>query len=255
MLTRDIAICIRVLDYSETSQIVTLFSRERGKIKAIAKGSKRAKSAFDGAIEVFSYGKIVFAEPKKEKLAILTEFEQQQAFMPVGDNLFALHCCLFGTELLSKLTNDYDPHPELFDSFLQFLKNTNEQQAARTQNRDTIALLILFELALLKEVGLQPILNYCVNCKTKFENRAPGTELYFSSSANGIVCRDCEVSFPDKIRLSRNGAGCLTNLKMLAETNKKTLSEVEKVLVRHLTEILGRPPKMAKHIFENLKDQ
>jgi len=263
MLTSDIAICIRAIDYSETSQIVTLFTRANGKIRAIAKGSKRAKSAFDGAIEVFSYGKIVFAEPKKEKLATLTEFEQRPAFTPAGENLFALNCCLLGTELLSKLTNDYDPHPELFDSFLQFLKNTNEGQqrdegrGTRDEGRCILSFLILFQLSLLKEVGMQPILNYCVNCKTKIENRASriGNQIYFSSSANGLVCRDCEASFPDKIRLSRNGSGCLTNLKMLAETNKKTLSEVEKVLVRHFTETLGRPPKMAKHIFENLKDQ
>lgn len=252
MLTTDIAICIRAIDYSETSQIVTLFTRANGKIRAIAKGSKRAKSAFDGAIEIFSYGKIVFADPKKEKLATLTEFEQAQAFTPAGDNLFALNCCLFATELLSNLTNDYDPHPELFDSFLQFLKNTNQQQARGTEHRDTLALLILFELALLKEVGLQPILNNCVNCKTTFENRVSRIEnqVYFSSSANGLVCRDCEASFPDKIRLTKNAGRCLTNLKMLAESNEKTLNEVEKVLMHHFTNTLGRPPKMAKHILE-----
>lgn len=261
MLTSDIAICIRAIDYSETSQIVTLLTRANGKIRAIAKGSKRAKSAFDGAIEVFSYGKIVFAESKKEKLATLTEFEQQQAFTPAGENLFALNCCLLGTELLSNLTNDYDPHPELFDSFLQFLKNINDGQqrdegrGMRDEGRCILSFLILFQLSLLKEVGLQPILNYCVNCKTKFEERGKRIDLYFSSSANGLVCRDCEASFPDKIRLSRNGAGCLTNLKILAETNKKTLSEVEKVLLRHFTEILGRLPKMAKHILGNLKVQ
>ncbi len=255
MLTSDIAICIRAIDYSETSQIVTLFTRSSGKIRAIAKGSKRAKSAFDGAIEVFSYGKIVFVDSKKEKLATLTEFEQQPAFTPAGDDLFALNCCLLGTELLSNLTNDYDPHPGLFDSFLQFLKNTNEQQVKGMDKRATLALLILFQLALLKEAGLQPILNYCVNCKTKFENRVPDIrhpveriDLYFSSSANGLVCKDCEVSFPDKIRLSKNAARCLTNLKMLAETNKKTLNEVENVLVHHFTEVLGRAPKMAKHV-------
>ncbi|MHC4641211.1 MAG: DNA repair protein RecO [Planctomycetota bacterium] len=252
MLTRDFAICVRALDYSETSQIVTFFTRVNGKIRAIAKGSKRPKSAFDGAIEVFSYGQIVFAASKKEKLATLTEFEQQPAFMPVRDNLFALNCCLFGTELLSNLTNDYDPHPGLFDSFLEFLKNTNELQAAPIENRDTLVLLILFQLALLKEVGLQPILNYCVNCKTKFENRVPRIDhqVYFSSSANGLVCRDCEASFPDKIRLSKNAAGCLTNLKTLAEANPKTLKEVEKVLIHHFTEMLHRPPKMAKHVLQ-----
>jgi len=260
MLTKDFAICIRALDYSETSQIVTLFTRARGKIKAIAKGSKRPKSAFDGALEVFSYGKIVFADSKKEKLATLTEFEQQPGFTHLSDNLFVFNCCLLATELLSNLTNDYDPHTELFDSFLQFLQDTNEGRGTkdegrgtRDDGRGTLALLILFQLALLKEVGLQPILSHCVNCKTQYEIRGTRdetnwSEVYFSSSANGLICRDCEVSFPDRIRLPKDAAGCLTNLKMLAESNEKTLNEVEKILVHHFTHTLGRPPKMAKHI-------
>lgn len=259
MLTSDIAICIRAVDFSETSQIVTLFTRANGKIQAIAKGSKRAKSAFDGAIEVFSYGKIVFADTKKEKLATLTEFEPTPAFTLAGDNLFALNCCLFATELLNSLTDDNDPHPELFDSFLQFLKNTNEERRTkderrgpRDERRETLALLILFQLSLLKEAGLMPILNYCVNCKTKFENQASGfgNQLYFSSLANGLICKDCEASFPDKIRLSVNASRCLTNFKMLAESNKKSLNEIEKLLVHHFTGILGRPPKMARHILK-----
>jgi len=246
MLTKDLAICIRALDYSETSQIVTLFIRATGKIKAIAKGSKRPKSAFDGPIEIFSCGKIVFSDSTKEKLATLTEFEQQPGFTHQSDNLFAFNCCLLGTELLSSLTNDYDPHPQLFDSFLQFLQNTNETRDALHASRDTLALLILFQLALLKEVGLQPILNACINCKNNFST--DWSEVYFSSLANGLICRDCEASFPDKIRLKKNAAGCLANLKRIAESNEKTLKEVEKILIHHFTNTLGRPPKMAKHI-------
>jgi DNA repair protein RecO (recombination protein O) len=253
MLTKDFAICIRASDFSETSQIVTFFTRATGKIKAIAKGSKRQKSAFDGAIEVFSHGKIVFADSTKEKLATLTEFEQQPGLTHLSENIFAINCCLLASELLSNLTNDYDPHIELFDSFLQFLQNTNEQQATRIENRETLVLLILFQLALLKEVGLQPILSYCVNCKMKHESRETRNEVYFSSSANGLVCRDCEGSFPDRIRLRKDCAGCLTNLKMLAESNETTLNEVEKILIHHFTHTLGRPPKMAKYILENQK--
>jgi len=253
MLTKDVAICIRAADFSETSQIVTLFTRANGKIKAIAKGSKRQKSAFDGAIEVFSYGKIVFADSSKEKLATLTEFEQQPGLTHLSENLFAFNCCLLATELLSNLTNDYDPHPELFDSFLQFLQDTNEGRWTKDERRCILSFLILFQLSLLKEVGLQPILSYCVNCKTKLENRASSIEhqVYFSSSANGLVCRDCEGNFPDRIRLRTDGAGCLSNLKMLAESNEKTLNEVEKILIHHFTHTLGRPPKMAKYILEN----
>ena len=243
MLTKDTAICIRAVDYSETSQIITFFTRANGKISAIAKGSKRPKSAFDGPVEVFAYGKIVFSDSAKEKLAVLTEFQQQPALTSLADNLFTLHCASFAVELVNHLTDEYDPHPQLFDAFLQFLKNTQE---ASHETRDTISLLILFQLALLREVGLQPILNYCVNCKTRYE--ANWQQCYFSHSANSLICRDCEASFPDRISLTAAAADALSNLKQLADADEKTLNEVERLLINHFTEILHKPPRMAKYI-------
>ena len=251
MLTKDLAICIRAIDYSETSQIVSFFTRATGKIDAIAKGSKRPKSPFDGPIEVLSHGNIVFIDSTGEKLAILTEFQQQPTLINLRNNLFVLYVCLFAAELLNNLTHDYDPHPELFDSFLEFLHNTNEQHSTNDEQRDILALLILFQLTLLKEIGLQPILSHCVNCKTSHESRAAGHEIYFSSSANGLICRDCESSFPDKIRLTKEASACLTAFKQIPESAEKTLKEIEKVLINHLTGLLGRTPKMAKHILRN----
>lgn len=251
MLTKDLAICIRAVDYSETSQIVTFFTRDTGKISAIAKGSKRPKSTFDGPIEILSHGRIVFADSNKEKLATLTEFQQQPTLLKLRHNLFAFYCCLFAAELLNGLTHDYDPHPELFENFLRFLQNANEQQDARDERRGVFALLILFQLSLLKEIGLQPILSQCVNCKTKYEMRDTRSEVYFSSSANGLICRDCESSFPDKIRLTKETSACLASLKQIPESSEKTLKEIEKVLINHLTKLLSRKPKMAKHILGN----
>ncbi|MHC4622772.1 MAG: DNA repair protein RecO [Planctomycetota bacterium] len=250
MLAKDEAICIRALDYSETSQIVTFFARATGKISAIAKGSKRPKSAFDGPIEVFSYGKVVFSDSTREKLATLTEFEQQPAFARLPKDFSALNCCLFAAELLNNLTDDYDPHPELFDAFLHFLQNTNEIRDTLHASRDTLAMLIVFQLTLLKEVGLKPILNACANCKTRFNTPDAGQEVYFSSSVNGLICRDCEPAFPDKIKLTRNAARCLAGLKLIAGADKRTLNEIQNVLVCHFTELLHRPPKMAKYILE-----
>jgi len=256
MLTKDTAICIRTTDFSETSQILTLFTRAAGKISVIAKGSKRPKSAFDGPVEVFSYGRIVFSDSTKEKLATLTEFEQQPGFADLANNLFALNCCLFGAELVNSLTNEYDPHPELFDGFLRFLQDANEIRDTLHASRDTLAMLILFQLTLLREIGLMPILNACANCKTRYEQRLPraesrgatSDEFYFSSSANGLICGDCEASFPDKIELTKNAANCLANTKLIAETNEKTLNEIEKILIHHFTELLHKPPKMAKYV-------
>jgi len=251
MLTKDTAICIRAIDYSETSQILTFFTRDTGKIGAIAKGSKRPKSSFGGPFEIFSYGKIVFAESNKDKLSTLTEFESSfggAGFSTLSANLFKLNCCLFGAELLNKLTHDYDPHPQLFEDFLQFLQNAGQG----TNNSDTLILLILFQLSLLKETGLQPVLNHCVNCKTNHDKRDTRHEIYFSSSINGLICRDCEAAFPDKIRLSNSAANCLSNLKLLAGVKENTLKEIEKLLTYHLTETLGHKPKMAKYILSTL---
>ena len=251
MLTKDMAICIRAVDFSETSQVITLFTRANGKVSAIAKGSKRPRSAFDGPIEILSFGKIVFSNSTKEKLATLTEFQSAHGgpgLTNLPRDLFTLNCGLFAAELVNHLTNDYDPHPELFDSFLQFLKGANEQQATSDGRRDMLGLLIVFQLTLLKEVGLRPILNACGNCKTNFDEDWP--ESYFSSSANGLVCRDCEPSFPDKIRLAKSAAACLANLKQIAESQEETLNEIERLLVSHFTELLGHQPKMAKHILQ-----
>src|SRR5210317_1801414 len=100
MLTTDQAICLRTVTYSETSQIVTLFGRTYGKISAIAKGSRRAKSSFDGPLEIFSFGDIVYSPGKSESLCTLTEFQQSPVFLPLRRNLFALNCGFFSAELM-----------------------------------------------------------------------------------------------------------------------------------------------------------
>jgi DNA repair protein RecO (recombination protein O) len=249
MLTKDTAICIRAVDYSETSQIITFFTRANGKISAIAKGSKRPKSAFDGPLEVFSYGKIVFSDTAREKLAILTEFHQQPALTSLSSNLFTLHCVSLAAELVNNLTDEYDPHPQLFDAFLQFLKNSNDIQDTPQASRDNLILLILFQLTMLNEIGLRPVLSFCANCKNKFHNDWPHT--YFSHSVNGLICRDCEASFPDRLSLSGAAAEALSNLKLLPDADKKILNELERLLINHFTEILHRPPKMSKYILKN----
>jgi DNA repair protein RecO (recombination protein O) len=245
MLKKDLAICIRTVDYSETSQILTLFTREAGKLSAIAKGSKRAKSAFDGPVELFAHGRIVYAGSGRQKLATLTEFQQQIPFSFLTRNLFALHCASLAAELINSMTDDCDPHPELFDALIEFLENTDHVQ---NDSRDMLALLILFQLTLLKEAGLMPILSHCANCKTRYAEHGTQHQFYFSSSANGLICRDCEPAFPDKIPVTKAAAAVLYNLKTLSQAEDAVLKEIEKILISHFTNTLGKQPRMAKHI-------
>jgi DNA repair protein RecO (recombination protein O) len=245
MLTKDQAICIRAIDYSETSQVVTLFARQAGKVRAIAKGSKRPKSAFDGPLEVLSFGAIVFSGSQEDKLATLTEFQPQPVQGQLRRNLQALHSALFASELLNALTDEYDPHPGLFDQFRQFLQDLEDGKVG-SERRDILVRLILLQLVLLHEVGLRPILNACANCKRPFG--PDWREGYFSLSAHGLVCRDCEMSFPDKVRLSPKAAGSLNDVQRLAAADERTLDEIERLLIRYFTHLLGHPPKTAKHV-------
>jgi DNA repair protein RecO (recombination protein O) len=247
MLTKDRAVCIRAVDYSETSQIVTFFARLAGKISAIAKGSKRPKSSFDGPIEVLSYGDIVFTGADKDKLSTLTEYQQHPMRGGLRRNLFALDSVLFAAELLNRLTHDYDPHLVLFDQFVQFIQDLDEDVAAGPR-RDILLRLVLFQLALLREVGLRPNFKTCANCRRSFST--DWRESYFSSSANGLVCRDCEMSFPERVQLSGPAARVLVNLRQIAQTPENVLDEIEGVLIHHFTETLGNRPRMAAHVLK-----
>jgi DNA repair protein RecO (recombination protein O) len=245
MLTKDRAVCIRTADYSETSQVVTLFARLSGKIRAIAKGSKRPKSAFDGPIEVLSFGDAVFSESHQDKLSTLTEFQPQPLRGGLRRNLFALHNALFAAELLDALTDDSDPHLVLFDHFVQFVQDLDNEELTG-ERRDVTARLILLQLVLLREVGLSPVLKACANCKRPVS--AQWRETYFSSAAHGLVCQDCEMSFPDRVRISAKAAQCLADLRRIAEADEATLDQIEGVLIRHFTEIVGHRLKTAQYV-------
>ncbi len=244
MLTRDQAICLRTVDYSETSQVVTLFTKDSGKIAAIAKGAKRPRSPFQGPIEVFSFGDIVYAPSRTGKLATLTEFEQKPVFRPLRTKLSALNCALFTAELLDVFMREADTHSDLFDSFYQFLCDVQQTE----DDFSALSLLVLFQLTLLNDIGTRPVLARCANCNTAFDERWP--EAYFSSTANGLICFDCEQTFVDKIRLTKNAARCLNELKLIKSASQPTMDEIEKVLIYHFTALMHHPPKMAKHFLK-----
>jgi DNA repair protein RecO (recombination protein O) len=242
MLKKDEAVCIRTVDYSETSQVLTFFCSNAGKISAIAKGSRRAKSPFGGPIEVFSHGQIVYVDHAEGKLSTLTEFERRGDFTSLRRRLDMLNSALFGAELVNSLTTDRDPHPEVYEAFVRFIGDLESV----TSREDSLRLLIVFQLGLLGRLGMGLVLEGCANCKDGFGTAWP--QVFFSSEAHGLVCMNCEGSFADRIKLSNPAGECLSNLKLLAPASQKVLAEVEKTIIYHFTAVLHHPPRMAKYI-------
>ena len=241
MSIKDTAVCIRTVDYSDTSQIVTLFTADNGKLSAIAKGSRRKKTSFDGPIELFSYGDIIFVPSLSGKLATLAEFHQKPVFMLLRRNLYSLNCAMFAAELIASFTEEHDPHKQLFDSFVNFI---DDIQNAGSEEK-SLALLILFQLTLLNDIGTKPVLNRCTNCLTTFTDQ--WHRVYFTSSANGFICADCDQAYTDKQTLTMQAASVLSDIRKIEDADPTTLKLIEKVFVYHFTELLHRPPKMAKY--------
>jgi len=244
MLIKDQAICIRAHDYSETSQVVTFFARDHGKVAAMAKGAKRPRSPLGGPIEMFSYGQLVLADNPNARLATLTEFLPRfDVVRGLSGKVSAYHASLLATELLDKLTQDRDPHPGLHDGFLRFLQEVPAHPAV-------LPSLIGFQWVLLKEVGLQLVLDACVNCRAPYTKTWPAC--YFSSTANGLVCRDCEGAFADRLSLAPHTAQALTQMDRLKIMDRPALQATERLLIGHFTHLLHHRPKAAEYVIKAL---
>jgi DNA repair protein RecO (recombination protein O) len=261
MQIKDTAICLRAVNYSETSQVVTLLTRDSGKVGAMAKGSRRAKSSFDGAIEIFSFGDVIFTiKDSGGQLAMLTEFNQQPRFRMLSQNLNALNAALFAVELTEKFLEDHDPHPPLFDKLTKFLETVQETK----EPPQILAWLILYQIRLLEETGVAPMLDACVNCGAELKalplqrgstaQRGGGyarkqdiSKSYFSSRENGLLCSNCEMAFPEKRAIDSRLIQILNTPAKLPKTDLKQLKQIEQLLIYHFTELLHKPPKMAKY--------
>ncbi|MDB5328527.1 MAG: recO [Phycisphaerales bacterium] len=118
-LTRDLAVCIRKTDFSETSQILSLFGRDHGVIRVIAKGafrrSKAGNSKFDGGIDLLDYGEAMYIAKPGRDLATLTDWKQLDGHLSLRQSLPGVLLGQAMAEILGHLLAEQDPHPPLFD--------------------------------------------------------------------------------------------------------------------------------------------
>ncbi len=232
MLNKDHAICIRKAEYSETSQVVTFLMRVHGKVGAIAKGSKRQRSAFGGPIEVLAYGEAVILDRPNARLATLTEFQgRHDIIRGIGQSLLAYNAAMLAAELVDRFTKDRDPHPHLYDSMLGFLQDI-------AKGGQVIAGLIWFDLELLREVGIYPVLGSCVNCQRPFSQE--WAVCFFSSAANGIICRDCEGVFPDRLQISPLFVKAMLDRDVLMSAAPGLHKDLLRLLLGHNTAVIGQ---------------
>src|SRR6516225_9883569 len=104
------ALVLRTTDWSESSRIATLWTRELGKVRALAKGGRRLKSSFESGLDLLTVCSIVLIR-KSDGLDLLTEAQVVRRFGRLGADLEALYGAYFVAELLADWTTDLDPNP------------------------------------------------------------------------------------------------------------------------------------------------
>src|SRR4029077_18592197 len=117
------ALVLRTTDYSETSKIATLWTREFGKVRVLAKGGRRLKSRFESGLDLLTLCSIVLLRKSSGGLDLLTEAQVVRRFPQLTGDLAALYSAYYIAELLSDWTQEYDPHPGLLDEALDALQS------------------------------------------------------------------------------------------------------------------------------------
>ncbi|MGE3314473.1 MAG: DNA repair protein RecO [Planctomycetaceae bacterium] len=238
------AIVIRQADFSESSRVVTFFSRDHGRISTVAKGAKRLKGPFEAALDLLAVCRIVFLRKSSSSLDILTEAQLAQRFRPNQRSLSSLYGGYYVAELLDSLTEEYDPHPVLYEE----ARNTLN---LLSQEGETGLVILRFELIMLREIGQLPAFDFCVGCGEPLE-KGP---FAFWVSQGGLICPRCQ-----KEGLNRHGvdAGTVellralsTESNVLAERLAVSASQMQQMrtlLTSAISHVLGRRPKMLRYL-------
>lgn len=156
---KDQAICIRFMDWSESSQIVTLLCQEHGKLSGLAKGSKRTSPSstarYSGGFELMTMGQVVAVVKPTTDLATLTEWDLQQPYWHLRQHLRAQQLGFYAADLARAFLADHDPHPQTFAALADLLANL-----ANADHREMA--ILWYQWRLLADCGFRPQLEYDV---------------------------------------------------------------------------------------------
>lgn len=235
------ALVIRLADFSESSRVVTLFTREFGKVAGLAKGAKRLRGPFEAALDLLSECRVVFIRKSSGGLDLLTEAQLIKRFAPAGKDLNALYGGYYVAELLNGLTEEHDPHPELYEAAIATL-------AALATAGDARIAILQFELTLLREIGRLPDFDACSVCQRPI---VVGDAARYWVSQGGLICSDCG---RPEYQHTEIHAGTIALLRRLIEADAVVAArlsitppqfrQLRHILTAAISHSLERRPKM-----------
>jgi DNA repair protein RecO (recombination protein O) len=179
------AVVLRSIRYGEGDRVLHLYTPNRGRVGAIAKGARKSRSRFGGRLEPFFHLRLVLYEGRGDLLTV-TSAETVAAHPRLREHAGALDAAARACDAVARLFEAGDPHPQVFHLLCNQLALL-DGRPGRAGRANQLA----FRLKLLLAAGLTPQLAACASCGER--DHLAG----FSGAAGGVVCRTCEASaFP-----------------------------------------------------------
>ncbi|RFU61325.1 DNA repair protein RecO [Bacillus sp. V59.32b] len=245
MLQKCEGIVIRRTDYGESNKIITIYTREWGKIGAMARGASKPKSRLSAVTQLFYYG--YFLVQTSSGLGTMQQGETVNSMRSIREDIFSTAYASYIVELLDKSVEDKKSNPYLFELLYQTLNYINE-------GYDAEILKFIFEMKMLQVNGLSPTLDQC-----SISGHTEG-EFAFSLREGGFICHRCYGKDPYHIKMSPVAVKLLRlfyyfdlsrlgNISIKPETKK----ELQRVIDAYYEEYSGLQLKSKK--FLNQMDQ
>ena len=175
----------------EADLIVTFYTREKGKIKAVAKSAMKSKRRFVGQLLPFNHIEAAIAVSRRSSLFRLDRSRLLESFPAIRGDVkrTAAASCL--CEMLELAAPESEPSPRIYDVLLGSLRELD-------QRKDPDRTLLIYELKLISLLGYRPSLEACAHCGAKLSERS----LSFSPPAGGVVCKSCAKAVKGAERIS-----------------------------------------------------
>jgi DNA repair protein RecO len=244
-------ICLRRLDYSNTSQVASFITADAGRLSFLAKGVTRApKKGIRTGFDLLGRYDIVYTMRRRSTLHNLTDRWLKDGFPGVRRSLPAILCGYYAAELASNFTAEEEPCPQLYERLLWTLGEL------ASGPEDGLSLLML-ELGALREHGSCPQFHLWAECGRSLPERGP---VAFCPAGGGPLCRRCERQLPDWQRGAMTTAGA-DQLRMLAalsvarpdelaglDATPDRIAAAGAVLKLHIRHVLGKELRMWRYV-------
>ena len=248
------AIVLHQRALGESDRIVTLFTRENGKVRAVAKGVRRPTSRLGGRIEPFTHARLMLARGRT--LDVIAQAEIVRAFAGVRKDLFRAAYAAYIVELVDRGLAERDRHEDVFH-----LAGDALEKLDRGRAEDTEIVTLWFGLRLAGLLGYQPETAGCVECGRRLPRARGVTESWaFSPLNGGALCPTCRPHDAQAIGVSCGVLGACEYLTTapegqwdrlrIAPAQRAELARLVQVHLEHRLEVRLRAPQVIKRLAE-----